>query len=206
MKWLADEPVVKARLLELASTKARTPAGDTRRMAALAALEGKVDLGRSATPSWGSRSIPRALPRCATTPSTAWATSRARRRCPSSGRWLPAATTPACVGGPGELVLAIGGSAVVGEFFSKLPSAGEYPQEELEGYATRMGQMTPLPTAALREQLSGSAWYNRVIAIRFFERKGSAGDVAKLEAANSGQGGHQGSALGQDKDGGRRSR
>ncbi|HEX6241407.1 MAG TPA: hypothetical protein VFZ61_10955, partial [Polyangiales bacterium] len=81
----------------------------------------------------------------------------------------------------GELVLAIGGPSVVSEFFSKLPTGGDYAQEELEGYATRMGQMTPPPTQLVRDQLNASAWYNRVIAIRFFERKGGASDIEQLK-------------------------
>lgn len=180
MKWLADDPGVKARLLELAATKAKTPAGETRRVAALAALEGKVSssdlttvmglaldaqnpaaVRDAAFDRVGDIKSPMALPQL--WPLVA-SNDNARQR------WRA-----------GEMVLAIGGPAVVGEFFNKLPSGGEYPQEELEGYATRMGQMTPLPSAVVREQLSGGAWYNRVIAIRFFERKGSAADVARLK-------------------------
>jgi hypothetical protein len=45
-----------------------------------------------------------------------------------------------------------------------------------------MGQMTPLPTQVVRDQLNASGWYNRVIAIRFFERRGGASDVERLSA------------------------
>jgi hypothetical protein len=180
MKWLADDPGVKARLLELAAIKGKNEAGEMRRVAALAALEGKVSssdlttvmglaldsqnpasVRDAAFDRVGDIKSPMALPQLWPLVSS---NDNARQR------WRA-----------GEMVLAIGGPAVVSEFFNKLPSSGEYSQEELEGYATRMGQMTPLPSAVVREQLSGSGWYNRVIAIRFFERKGGAGDVAKLK-------------------------
>lgn len=181
MKWLADDPAVKARLLEIASEKATTDAGNMRRVAALAALEGKVhsndlpiilelaldakspaDVRDAAFDRVGDIKSPQALP-------SLWplVTSSDNARL----RWRA-----------GELVLAIGGPQVVGEFFSKLPAGAEYTQEELEGYATRMGQMTPLPTQSVRDQLNASGWYNRVIAIRFFERKGVASDVERLSA------------------------
>lgn len=180
MRWLADEPAVKSRLLELASTKAKTPAGNQRRVGALAALEGKVssgdlagimelaldgqspaDVRDAAFDRVGDIKSPQALP-------ALWPLV--------SGNENPRLRWRA-----GELVLAIGGPAVVSEFFGKLPSGGDYAQEELEGYGTRMGQMTPPPTQLVRDQLNASAWYNRVIAIRFFERKGAASDVERLK-------------------------
>ena len=82
-------------------------------------------------------------------------------------------------------MLAIGGAGVVEEFFSRLPSGGEYPPEELEGYATRMGQMSPLPTEQARRLLGSPNWYARVAALDFFERKGGQDDVKRLEAAKS---------------------
>jgi hypothetical protein len=83
----------------------------------------------------------------------------------------------------GELVLAIGGGDVVTEFLSKLPTEDgvEYEPEELEGYATRMSQMTPQPVQVVERQLSAPQWFKRVIALRFIERRGSADDVAKLQ-------------------------
>jgi hypothetical protein len=181
MKWLADDPTVKARLLEIASTKANNDAGNMRRVSALAALEGKVhsndlagvlelaldakspvEVRDAAFDRVGDIKSPQALP-------SLWplVTSGENARL----RWRA-----------GELVLAIGGAQVVNEFFSKLPASADYTQEELEGYATRMGQMTPLPTQAVRDQLGASGWYNRVIAIRFFERRGGASDVERLSA------------------------
>jgi hypothetical protein len=180
MKWLAEEPAVKSRLLELASIKAKTPAGNQRRVAALAALDGKVstidlntilelaldgsspaDVRDAAFDRVGDIKSPQALP-------SLWPLVASHEN--ARLRWRA-----------GELVLAIGGPAVVSEFFAKLPATGEYPQEELEGYATRMGQMTPPPTQLVREELNAAGWHNRVIAIRFFERKGGASDVEHLK-------------------------
>ena len=86
----------------------------------------------------------------------------------------------------GELVLVLGGPDVVGEFLNRLPDDREveYEPEELEGYATRMAQMTPRPArvdALIERQLSSSDWFAKTIALRFIERTGDAGDVAKME-------------------------
>ncbi len=187
MKWLADQEAVKKRLLTLASTPLPGDGGATRRVRALQALEGKVDkqdLQRvlslaldTSNPTMvrdyafdrvGDIRSPAALP-------ALWplmtSTSDARLR------WRA-----------GELVLVIGGPSVVSEFFSKLPGDdAAYAAEELEGYATRLGQMTPLPTDAIRARLTSASWWERVIAIRFFERKGDAEDVARLGALQGDQ-------------------
>ena len=83
----------------------------------------------------------------------------------------------------GEMVLAIGGPRVVAEFFTKLPTEGElkYEPEELEGYATRMSQMSPPPTDLLRGQLRSPNWWNRVIALRYFERRGTEADIRQMQ-------------------------
>jgi hypothetical protein len=82
----------------------------------------------------------------------------------------------------GELVLAIGGANVLPEFFAKLPTGAEtaYEPEELQGYAARMGQMSPLPTAVATAQLASPNWWGRATALYFFERKGTEADVAML--------------------------
>ena len=181
MKWLADEPQVKKRLLAIASTPLPGDTGTARRTRALQALEGKVGnedlqqvlslaLDKSqptavrdyAFDRVGDTRSPEALPALWPLVSS---TEDARLR------WRA-----------GELVLAIGGPVVVPDFFNRLPTAGEYPSEELEGYATRLGQMTPAPLDTLRAQLGSPNWYARVIAMRFIERKGSAEDVKRIEA------------------------
>ena len=84
----------------------------------------------------------------------------------------------------GELVLAIGGSNVLTQFFAALPSSADakYAPEELAGYATRIGQMTPAQGEQMRPLLHSQQWYLRVIALRYFERKGTQTDIAAMQA------------------------
>lgn len=185
MKWLADEAEVKARLLEVASTDTKGAAATERRVRALMALEGKVgkpDLPKVlalalnesnsmrlrdyAFDRIGDIRSPEALPKL-------WPLVQTSDKEKQRLRWRA-----------GELVLAIGGSSVVGEFFAKLPPDGSagYAAEELEGYATRMGQMAPLPTTSIRGQLKSPNWWNRVVALRFFERKGGKDDLKRMKS------------------------
>jgi HEAT repeat protein len=104
----------------------------------------------------------------------------------------------------GELVLAIGGNDIVSEFFSKLPEGGDvkYAPEELEGYAQRMSQMNPPPTDIVRRQLRSGSWWDQVIALRFFERKGSEDDISRMkrltrsESTPKGPGWEEGATVG----------
>jgi hypothetical protein len=176
MAHLADQPEVANRLLAIAAHKDAKLA--ERRARALQALEGKVHeehlaqlLELALDPSnpamvqdyafdrVGDIRSPKAIP-----PMWPLVTDAEKQR----QRWRA-----------GELVLTIGGSNVLSEFFAKLPSGGEvkYEPEELDGYAARMGQMTPLPTAVATAQLSSPNWWGRVIALYFFERKGTDADV-----------------------------
>ncbi|MET0344093.1 MAG: hypothetical protein ABW252_23970 [Polyangiales bacterium] len=179
MKWLADEPAVKKKLFEVAENER---ADAERRMRALQALEGKVGpsdlaqvmhIAKGNSPDQvrdyafdrvGDIRSPEAL-------KDLWPMLTSNDN--AKLRWRA-----------GELVLAIGGGSEVPTFFEKLPTA-DYPARELEGYATRLGQMTPVPFDAVRKQLSSKDWYDKVIAIRFFERKGSGEDVKQLEALKS---------------------
>jgi hypothetical protein len=90
---------------------------------------------------------------------------------------------PSLRGTAGELCLSIGGADVVGKFFSKLPEEEgvEYAREELTGYAKRLSQMSPPPTEMLRGQLKSSDWWDRVIALRYLERRGTKDDVSRIE-------------------------
>jgi hypothetical protein len=51
----------------------------------------------------------------------------------------------------------------------------------------------------VREQLTAQAWYNRVIAIRFFERKGGPADVEQLKALTADRGSTKGPRWGKTK-------
>jgi len=176
MKHLADQPEITARLLAIAGDK--NPALTDRRTRALQALEGKVReeqltallalaLDPSSPPSVQDYAFDRVgdiRSPAAIAPMWPLVQDKDRQRL----RWRA-----------GELVLAIGGNAVLAEFFSKLPSAPDvaYEPEELEGYALRMGQMAPLPSSVAAGQLASPDWWDRVIALNFFERKGTLADV-----------------------------
>jgi hypothetical protein len=183
MKWLADAPVVKKRLLQIASSSLSGEAGTTRRVRALQALEGKVD-GADL-----QQVLPLALGKDNPTSVRDYAFDRigdirSPEALPSLWPLVASNDDPRLRWRAGELVLAIGGAVVVPDFFSRLPSGGEYPPEELEGYATRLSQISP-SAETMRNQLGSPNWYARVIAARFFERKGGADDVKRLEALGS---------------------
>lgn len=182
MSHVADQPVVAERLLEIASNPSQEPVMVERRWRALAALEGKATAGQldrllelalnSANPTkvrdyafdrLGDIRSPKTITRL-------WPLVQSSSN--QRERWRA-----------GELVLAIGGDKVLDEFLKRLPTGADvtYEPEELEGYAKRMGQMIPLPVARLRALLGSDQWWQRVIALRFFERKGSSSDLPALQ-------------------------
>jgi hypothetical protein len=180
MRHLADQPEIANRLLAIA----KDPNADlaNRRTRALQALQGKardehldalleIALDPNAPPAVrdyafdrvGDTQSARAIPRL-------WPLVQdpANQRL----RWRA-----------GELVLALGGTNVLAEFISKLPAGPDvkYEPEELEGYATRLGQMTPLPRQIAQAQLSSPNWYAKILALQFFARKGTATDAQLIE-------------------------
>ena len=178
MKHLATEPAVSNRLLEIASS---AEASVARRTRALQALEGR------AGPEHLDKLLALALGETNPTPVRDYAFDRvgdvrSKKAIPPMWSLVQNAQNPRLRWRAGELVLAIGGNEVVAEFLGKLPRGRDigYLPEELEGYATRMGQMNPLPRGTLREQLSSPDWWNRVLALTFFERKGGQSDIALL--------------------------
>jgi hypothetical protein len=179
MKYLADQPEVANRLIELASHKDAKLTD--RRTNALMALEGKVGPDHldqvlaialdSSNPvavrdyafdRVGDIRSPKAL-------ASLWPLLNSEDQ---RLRWRAA-----------ELVLAIGGNAVLPEFFSKLPNGGgvAYEPEELDGYAQRMAQMSPAPRDIALAQLQSANWWDDVIALHYFQRKGSEADVAAMD-------------------------
>jgi hypothetical protein len=188
MKHLASEEVVRERLVAIALTQSpMTGPMAARRQRALQALEGNaaeahldrmLALALSAESPIGVRDYafdrvgdigsPRAIPQM--WPLIEDASDENQRI-----RWRAA-----------EMVLQIGGPDVVGEFFQILPAAEatKYEPEELEGYATRMSQMNPPPTRIVRGQLQSPQWFDRVIALRYFERKGDESDVRAMQRLN----------------------
>jgi HEAT repeat protein len=184
MKFLGDQPAVSARLLEIALQPSRE--GDPlteRRTRALKALEGHAVAGQL------QRLLDIALDPNAPTGVRDYAFDRiADIRSPAAlPRLWPLVSSTSdwrLRWRAGEMVLQIGGTAVVGEFFQKLPAGrdAKYAAEELLGYATRLGQMSPLPTEVVRSQLQSPDWFKRIIALRYYERKGTLADVPLLQA------------------------
>jgi hypothetical protein len=193
MKRLAGQEKVAARLLEVAADKPSSEGpellveiANDRRKTALLALEG------NAKPSHLSRLLPIALDaddslevrdhafdRIAETKSTdaiapMWplVQSSVNEELPKRLRWRA-----------GELVLALGGPAIVEEFLRKLPAGPmvEYEPAELGGYAAKMAAMSEPPTAALRNALRGGPWFRSVIAARYLAERGEASDRALLQ-------------------------
>ena len=180
MKYLASEPVVAERLLAIAETK--DEALTTRRTRALMALEG------SAKPEQLDRLLALALDAEAPVPVRDYAFDRVGdlkdpRAIPPMWPLVQNSEDQRLRWRAGEMVLAIGGPTIVPEFFKNLPAAPDtpYEPEELEGYATRMGQMSPLPDQLVRSKLASSHWWDQVIALRYLQRKGTLADVPSME-------------------------
>ncbi len=184
MKYLADVPVVKKRLLQIAAAPAPGDAGTERRQHALMALEGKVD--KSDLPQIMQLALNKDNP--TTVRDYAFdrvGDIRSTEALPELQKLVGSNEDPRLRWRAGELMIAIGGAGVVQDFFSRLPSNGDYPPEELEGYATRLGTITPAPAEALKAQLDSSNWYAKVIALRYFERKGGADDIKRIDGLSS---------------------
>ncbi|HEY6880092.1 MAG TPA: hypothetical protein VI299_18840 [Polyangiales bacterium] len=184
MKWLADVPVVKKRLLHIASTPAQGDVGTTRRSRALMALEDHVDGGDL------PQILQLALSKENPTAVRDYAFDRvgdirSPEALPELQKLVGSNDDPRLRWRAGELMLAIGGAGEVQDFFARLPSNGDYPPEELEGYATRLGQISPAPNEFLRAQLNSSNWYAKVIALRYFERKGGADDIKRIDGLSA---------------------
>jgi len=81
----------------------------------------------------------------------------------------------------GELILGIGGPDVLDEFFRRLPDDEvDYGPGELEGYATRMATMQPAPDARAQALLGSDEWFERIVGLEYFARRGSASDVGQM--------------------------
>ncbi len=207
MRHLGDQDAVAMRLLQIADTKPGERDGeawverlDARRATALKALEGHVnrthmnrllsialDPGNSIEVRdyafdrvgdiQSSDAIPRLWPLVQRAGCTAGSCTKADKLAKRL-RWRA-----------GELVLSLGGPSIIELFSQRLPAAAgiQYEPEELEGYATRMSQMTPQPTPAALSLLQSQQWWNRVVALRYLERRGVEADVSAMKRLMSDQ-------------------
>ena len=208
MRYLGDQTVVVTRLLAIADTKpgAGDPKAwverlDTRRATALKALEGHV------TRAHLNRLLSIALDPSNPIEVRDYAFDRVgdiRSQSAIPRLWALVAQ-PGCTGGScsasdklakrlrwraGELVLSVGGPSTIELFSQRLPAAPQiqYEPEELEGYATRMSQMTPPPTSTVVTLLDSQQWWNRVVALRYLERRGGEADVPAMKRLMSDEG------------------
>lgn len=186
MHHLGDQPPVAARLLVIAQQPSNTPELETRRVTALQALEGHVQPGQ--TPALLALALDAAQPdRVRDYAFDRIADSRDRTVVPQL--WpiatQPAATSPTAWRARwrvGALLLSLGGADIVNEWLTRLPrGAGEaYAREELHGYAERLAQVRPAPTATLRARLTSPVWFEQALALYYFERVGTEADLASL--------------------------
>lgn len=179
MKYLADQPEVTARLLDIAQTP--DPKLTERRTRALQALEGKV----------GGEQIDRllALALDANNPPAVRdyafdrvGDTRHPKAVPAMWPLVQNADDQRLRWRAAELVLAIGGASMLSELFSKLPAGAAYEPEELDGYAQRMAQMNPAPRDAALALLRSANWWDNVVGLNYFARKGTAQDLAEMSA------------------------
>jgi len=208
MRYLGDQQEVASRLLAIADTRPGNSGGEgwaerlnARRATALKALEGRVNrthLNRLLSIALDSSNpievrdyafdrvgeirsgdaIPRLWPLVERVGCTA-ASCSAADKLDKRLRWRAA-----------ELVLSLGGASTIEPFSQRLPSAPgiQYEPEELEGYATRMSQMTPQPTSTVLALLDSQQWWNRVVALRYLERRGGEADVPAMKRLRSDEG------------------
>ncbi len=178
MKYLADVPEVRNRLLEIASSKQKNL--EDRRTRALQALEGKL------TADSLDQVLALALDASNPTSVRDYAFDRVgdiRDPKALASMWplVQNADDPRLRWRAGELVLVIGGNGVLPEFFDKLsPGGSGFPPEELDGYAQRLSQMNPPPRDAALAQLQSQDWWDNVIALNYFQRKGAEADIEAM--------------------------
>jgi len=208
MRHLGDQEVVATRLLAIADTKPGDTDGkawierlNARRATALKALEGHV------TPRHLNRLLSIALDSSNPIEVRDYAFDRVgeiRSRKAIPRLWAlverPGCTAASCSASDklskrlrwraGELVLSLGGPSTIEPFSQRLPAAAgiQYEPEELEGYATRMSQMTPQPTSTVMTLLESQQWWNRVVALRYLERRGGETDIPAMKQLMSDEG------------------
>ncbi|MGF1466095.1 MAG: hypothetical protein ACFCGT_08165 [Sandaracinaceae bacterium] len=180
MKSLNDQRLVQDRLLELARRPETEEPILSRRVAALQAMEGSVrpeQVDALLTLALDDDTPPRvsdyAFDRVADSRDARIVT----RLWPTFGdtddwrmRWRV-----------GSLILTLGGSDVVQPFFERMDDE-TYAHEELYGYAERLAQMRPPPTALMNARLGSDKWHDRVVALYFWSRQAERADIPRLEA------------------------
>jgi hypothetical protein len=92
----------------------------------------------------------------------------------------------------GTLILTLGGHEVVPQFFERLDDES-YAREELHDYGERLSQMRTPQVELINTQLQSEQWFDRVIALYFWEKHATANDISHISglegdsAATSGE-------------------
>lgn len=192
MKHLNGERVVQDRLLEIAKTASTEQYIAARRVKALQAMESGVrpdqveqlleialddETARIPVQSLGG-ALPAdyAFDRIGDARSTS-ALPRLWSTFDSTEEWRLRWTV-------GKLILTLGGNDVVQDFFNRLDDSS-YAREELFNYGERISQMRPPPTDFINTQLASRNWYDRVIALYFWEKRATADDLPRITALES---------------------
>ncbi len=201
MRFLADQPAVAERLLQIAETP--TPAGlegevregfEARRARALAALEGKT------TPEQVGRLLALATGADVPLPVRDLAFNRLADA-GSAEAIAPMWPLVQAVAAPGasrdevervrllrmkagELVLVLGKADGMRELLRRLPrgNAASYEPDELQVYAYRIAEIPEPPLDEIRAELESPIWWRQVLAIYVVERAGAARDAEALES------------------------
>ncbi|HEY8428235.1 MAG TPA: hypothetical protein VIL20_07665 [Sandaracinaceae bacterium] len=189
MKHLNGERVVQDRLLEIARQQVGEEPISARRVVALRALEGGVrpdqvdallDIAlNDPTAKQAVRSLGGARPDdyAFDRISDARATSAIPRLWPV----FDSTDDIRLRRRVGALILALGGPDVVQEFFNHLDDES-YEQAELHNYGQHMSQMRPPPTEFVSTQLQSRQWFDRVIALYFWQHRATAADLPRITA------------------------
>lgn len=176
----ADQPVVRARLIELASTP-ELPLDERTR--ALALLEGHVTSGEL-TPLLALAQSEAAPPALRVLALSRAGETQSREALPVLLTLLTDRAHAELRRRAGELALELGGSSVVAGFFRNLPVGWgmTLDRAEVDAYSERLGKLHA-DTAMLMllgEKLHSSFWWNRVLALRYFAARGTAEDIWRI--------------------------
>ncbi len=187
MKHLNSERVIQDRLLEIAAQRVGEEPVSARRVVALRALEGGtradqvsslLDIAlddptakQAVRSLGGARVDDYAFDRI----SDARATSAIPRLWPV----FDATEDVRLRRRVGALIRALGGPSVVQEFFNHLTDES-YEQAELHNYGQHISQMRPPPTDFINTQLASPQWFDRVIALYFWQYRATAADMTRI--------------------------
>jgi hypothetical protein len=176
----ADQPAVRARLVELARSGIIEPEQRSQALALLAGHVTQAELSSLLELALDQRELPElreaALARAGET--------HAREALPSLLMVMGERTHGNLRQRAGELALEIGGTETLPLFFRALPNHWDtlYGKHEIDAYTERLAHIPPDNALLifLAERLHASAWWHRVLALRYFAHHGSVEHVWRI--------------------------